>query len=375
MPIGIAVPFLDLGAAYAELRGPLDEASARVLASGRFILGEEVEAFESEFARYCGARHCIGVANGLDALHLILRAYAIGAGDEVIVPSNTFIATWLAVTHAGARPVPVEPTPGTYNLDANRIEAAITPRTRAVIAVHLYGQCADMTAISDVCRRHSLRLIEDAAQAHGASWNTKCAGALANAAAFSFYPGKNLGAFGDGGAVTTSDSELAERVQVLGNYGSAIKYEHRYAGFNSRLDEMQAAFLRVKLRVLDTWNERRRRVAAKYVACLPTDVLQLPQVAGNGRPVWHLFVVRTANRSALQRFLADHGVQTLIHYPTPPHLQGAYSSMRYREGDFPIAESMHREVLSLPIGPHLTLEQIDTVVDACRAARFAGAVQ
>ncbi|MEO7013308.1 MAG: DegT/DnrJ/EryC1/StrS family aminotransferase [Dokdonella sp.] len=371
----MTIPFLDLGAAYAELQERVDEAGARVLASGRFVLGEEVEAFESEFARYCGTRHCIGVANGLDALNLILRAYSIGAGDEVIVPSNTFIATWLAVTYAGARPVPVEPVPGSYNLDANRIEAAITPRTRAVIAVHLYGQCADMTAIAEVCRRHSLRLIEDAAQAHGASWNTKRAGALGDAAGFSFYPGKNLGAFGDGGAVTTSDSELADRVRMLGNYGSAVKYEHRYAGFNSRLDEMQAAFLRVKLRVLDVWNERRRRVAVRYGEHLPADVLQLPQVCGNGNPVWHLFVVRTANRSRFQQFLADRGVQTLIHYPTPPHLQGAYSFMGCREGDFPIAEGMHREVLSLPIGPHLTLEQIDTVIDACKAARSSGVIQ
>jgi dTDP-4-amino-4,6-dideoxygalactose transaminase len=369
------VPFLDLVGAHAELRDELDAAALRVLSSGRLLLGPETEAFEAEFAAYCGASHCIGVGNGLDALHLILRAYSIGPGDEVIVPSNTFIATWLAVTYAGATPIPVEPIEGTCNLDPARVEAAITPRTRAVIAVHLYGQCADMTALSGVCRRHGLRLIEDAAQAQGARWAGTRAGALGDAAAFSFYPGKNLGAFGDGGAVVTSDAALAASVRMLGNYGSKKKYEHTVAGFNSRLDEVQAALLRVKLRVLDEWNERRRVIAAHYLDALAPTSLDLPHVAAEAEPVWHLFVVRSRVRDALQAFLAERGVQTLIHYPVAPHRQEAYRDLRLAAGTFPISERIHEEVLSLPIGPHLGAAQVQAVVRACFDAQAQGLLE
>ena len=356
------VPFLDLQAAYRELQSELDEACRRVLQSGWYILGEEVAAFESEFAAYCGARHCIGVANGLDALHLILRACDIGAGDEVIVPSNTFIATWLAVTHAGATPVPVEPDPRTYNLDPARIEAAITPRTRAIMPVHLYGQTADMQPILDIAEGHGLRVIEDAAQAQGAEYRGKRAGTFGDAAAFSFYPGKNLGAFGDAGAVTTNNDAIADELRILRNYGSQKKYYNERIGFNSRLDPIQAALLRVKLRALDRWNDRRRIVAARYAAGLADSSLILPHVPQGIEPVWHLYVVQSNERDALQKQLGDAGIGTLIHYPVPPHLSAAYAAMDGRAGDFPIAEEMAGKVLSLPMGPHLGDEAVDAVI-------------
>lgn len=370
------VPFLDLSRAEAELRDELRLAATSVLESGRYLFGEHTAAFEDEFATYCGARHCAGVANGLDALCLILRAYGIGPGDEVIVPANTFIATWLAVSHVGAIPVPVEPctVQSTFNLDPAAVEAAISPRTRAVIAVHLYGQCADMAPLKAICTQHQILLLEDAAQAHGARFAGKRAGALGDAAAFSFYPGKNLGAFGDGGAVVTNDAELLHRVRQLGNYGSSAKYVHPVAGFNSRLDELQAALLRVKLRVLDRWNARRQSIAALYSASLPRENLRLPSVAPDCEPVWHLYVVKTPNRDALQRFLSSRGVQTLIHYPIPPHLQGAYKDLGYKLGSFPITEAFQSEVLSLPIGPHLDAEQKKAVVDACNDAAEAGVI-
>ena len=361
------VPFLDLDAAYRELQTELDAAVTRALRSGRYILGPECEAFEREFAAYCGVGHCVGVANGLDALHLILRAYGIGAGDEVIVPSNTFIATWLAVSQVGATIVPVEPHPATFNLDPQKVESAITSRTRAIIPVHLYGQCAEMTALSDIGRRHGVLLIEDAAQAHGARWAGARAGSLGDAAAFSFYPGKNLGAFGDAGAITTNDEQLARRLRMLRNYGSTVKYEHDLNGFNSRLDEVQAAMLRVKLQHLESWNARRQAVAKRYLDELANTGLLLPVVAPDAEPVWHLFVVRTADRQLLQRELDKRGVQTLIHYPIPAHRQPAYAHMHFEDGRFPISEAMHREVLSLPMGPHLTDEHALTVIDACKA--------
>lgn len=350
---------------YHELQEALDAAFRRVMASGRYILGEELRAFESEFAAYCGVKHCIGTGNGLDALHLILRAMDIGPGDEVIVPANTFIATWLAVSYAGAVPVPVEPLESTYNLDPSRLEEAITPRTRAVIAVHLYGQPADMDSIREIARAHNLKVIEDAAQAHGARYKGRRTGGLGDAAGFSFYPGKNLGAFGDGGAVTTDDDTLADRVRLLRNYGSPVKYAHDIKGFNSRLDELQAAFLRVKLTRLDAWNDRRRRLATQYLDGLSTiPGVVLPHVPAWAEPVWHLFVIRTPHRDLLQRRLAERGIETLIHYPVPPHKQGAYKEMAGRS--YPVTERLHGEVLSLPMGPAMTDDDVSCVISALR---------
>ncbi|HEY0970491.1 MAG TPA: DegT/DnrJ/EryC1/StrS family aminotransferase [Gemmatimonadales bacterium] len=360
------VRFLDLGATYRELREELDAAVSRVLESGWYLLGEELTAFESEFAAYAGARYCVGVGNGLDALHLSLRAMGVGAGDEVIVPSNTYIATWLGATYAGAVPVPVEPCPDTYNLDPERIAAAITPRTRAVCPVHLYGQPADMDAIGEVAAAHDLWVLADGAQAHGARYKGRRIGVLGDATAWSFYPGKNLGAFGDGGAVTTDDPDLADRLRVLRNYGSRVKYVNEVRGVNSRLDEIQAAVLRVKLRYLDEWNRRRSDIARCYLVELADCGLELPAVPEWAEPVWHLFVVRHADRDGLQRRLRDHGIETLIHYPIPPHLQDAYADLNISAGELPVSEAMHREVLTLPIGPHMTVEEVEAVVSAVR---------
>ncbi len=353
------IPFLDLHAASMELKADLDDAYQRVLNSGWYILGKEVEAFEAEFAAYCGVRHCIGVANGLEALHLVLRAWGIGPGDEVIVPSNTYIATWLAVSQVGAIPVPVEPLETTHNIDPGKIEAAITPKTKAIIPVHLYGQPADMDPIMHVARRYAIKVLEDAAQAHGATYRGRIAGNLGDAAGFSFYPGKNLGALGDGGAVTTNDANLAQQIRRLRNYGSTVKYVNEVAGFNSRLDELQAAFLRVKLKVLDRWNRRRSEVAKYYFKTLPQRFpeLTLPVSLDGADSCWHLFVVQSPNRDDLQRVLKESQVDTMIHYPIPPHLQQAYSHMNRRRGSFPIAERLANSVLSLPMGPHLTTEQ------------------
>ncbi|HEY1952160.1 MAG TPA: DegT/DnrJ/EryC1/StrS family aminotransferase [Gemmatimonadaceae bacterium] len=358
------VPFLDVGASYAELREEIDEAIARVFDNGWFILGRELEAFEAEFAAYLGVRHCIGVANGLDALTLSLRALDVGDGSDVLVPSNTFVATWLAVTYAGARPVPVEPDPSTFNIDPNRIEAAITSRTRVIMPVHLYGQPAAMDAIMEIAARRELFVVEDAAQAHGASYAGRRVGGFGDAAAWSFYPGKNLGAFGDGGAVTTNDDALAARLRSLRNYGSSAKYVHTELGVNSRLDELQAAILRVKLRHLGQWNERRRIVAARYLEGIVSDSVALPAVDRQAEPVWHLFVVKCKDRDQTRAQLEKAGIEALIHYPVPPHLQAAYQSLGYAEGDLPIAEKLHKEVLSLPIGPHLAEEHQERVIDA-----------
>ncbi len=364
------VSFLDLHSPYQELKEEMDVAYRRVMESGWYILGEETERFEQEFARYCGVKHCIGLGNGLEALHLILRAYEIGDEDEVIVPANTYIATWLAITYAGARPVPVEPDPFTYNMDPAGIETAITSRTRAIMPVHLYGQPADMDSILGIARLHNLIVIEDAAQAHGALYKTRKAGALGDVAGWSFYPGKNLGAMGDAGAVTTDDDSLADRVRVLRNYGSRVKYHNEVKGFNSRLDPLQAAFLRVKLTRLDEWNSRRKTLAGRYLEAL-ADVpdLILPYVPKWADPSWHLFVIRHPERDALQKHLTENGIGTLIHYPIPPHLSDAYREMGYREGDFPITEAIHRTVLSLPMGPHLGADQLDRVVEAIRSFR------
>jgi dTDP-4-amino-4,6-dideoxygalactose transaminase len=357
------VPFLELKPTYLELKEELDAAYHRVMDSGWYLLGAELESFEAEFAAYCDAKQCVAVGSGLDALHLILRAYGIGAGDEVLVPSNTFIATWLAVSYSGAEPVPVEPDPLTCNIDPERIEAAITPSTKAIIPVHLYGQPADMDPIMAIACRHGLKVIEDNAQAQGARYKGRRTGSLGDAAAHSFYPGKNLGAFADAGAVTTSDAELANRIRILRNYGSKEKYYNEVKGFNSRMDELQAAFLRTKLKQLDAWNNRRRAVAAHYLRELHDSAgLILPFVPEWAEPVWHLFVVQHPKRDALREKLAGAAIGALIHYPLPPHLSGAYVGGKWRRGAFPIAEDLADTVLSLPMGPHLTEEQVSHVI-------------
>ena len=362
------VPFLDLKAAYRELQADLDAAGRRVMESGWYILGQEVEAFEHEFAAYCGAKHCVSVGNGLDALILILRSYEIGPDSEVIVPANTYIATWLAVSYAGAMPVPVEPDLQTYNLDPGRVEDAITARTRAIIPVHLYGQPAAMEAIREIALRHGLKVIEDAAQAHGSLYGGKRAGTFGDAAAFSFYPTKNLGAFGDAGAVVTNDDGISDRVRVLRNYGSRARYYNEVKGVNSRLDPIQASFLRVKLQHLDEWNARRRKVAREYLDALDgSPDLILPSVAPGAESAWHLFVLRHRRRDKLQKHLNESGIGTLVHYPVPPHLSGAYANGSWKPGDFPLTEELAGTVLSLPIGPHLGGDGIAAIIHAVRA--------
>ncbi|MBF0158661.1 MAG: DegT/DnrJ/EryC1/StrS family aminotransferase [Magnetococcales bacterium] len=358
------IPFLDLQAVNNPYRKEFHAVMERILDRGWLILGQEVEAFESEFADYCGVRHCIGVGNGLDALHLVLRAWNIGPGDEVIVPAHTFIATWLAVTHTGATPVPVEPQLTSYNLDPDCIEEAITARTRAIVPVHLYGQPADMDVINTIAQRHGLKVLEDAAQAHGALYRGKRVGGLGDAAGFSFYPVKNLGALGDGGAVTTNDDQLADALRLLRNYGSRHKYHNEVVGFNSRLDELQAALLRVKLRHLDRCNEHRRRIANLYREGLQGLDLVIPAVPEWADPVWHLFVIRHVKRDWLQQKLSEAGVGTLIHYPVPPYRQPAYAAMALKNGRFPVTEALHDTVLSLPIGPTMTMDQAYEVIEA-----------
>ena len=360
---GMTVPFLDLGAAYKELQADLEPAILASLRSGWYIGGDSVESFEAEFAQYTETRHCVGVANGLDALHLALRAMDIGPGDEVIVPSNTYIATWLAVSQCGATPVPVEPLETTCNIDPALIEAAITPRTKAIIPVHLYGQPADLDPILAIARKHGLRVLEDAAQAHGARYKGQRIGSHGDVVAWSFYPGKNLGALGDGGAITTNDPELADRISVLRNYGSRVKYVNEVQGYNSRLDPVQAAALRVKLKVLDAWNARRVTIAALYTDQLAATGLILPVVPEWAEPVWHLYAIQAPQRDALQKTLTDAGIGTVIHYPIPPHLQQAYAGNGFTASQFPIAQRMAKRMLSLPIGPHLRREQHEFIID------------
>ena len=359
------VPFLDLKAPYLELRNEIDDAMQRVLDSGWYLLGDELTRFENEWATFVGAEYCSGVANGLDALRLSLEALDVGPGAEVIVPSNTYIATWLAVTQVGATVVPVEPDPATFNIDPNRIEDAITARTRVILPVHLYGQPADVDAVQDIARRHSLRVVEDAAQAHGARVRGKRVGA-ADVVAWSFYPGKNLGALGDAGAVTTDDPDVADRVRVLRNYGSRIKYHNERRGYNSRLDEVQAAVLRAKLPHLEAWNDRRASQAQRYACELASAELTLPAAPSWAEAVWHLYVVRSPHRDALRTHLATNGIDTLIHYPLPAHRQPAYADAAFAADAFPIASAMASEVLSLPIGPHMTADQQSLVIDAVR---------
>ena len=361
------VPFLDVGQTYSEIKDELDAAYQRVMNSGWYILGEEVAGFEREFAAYCGVKNCVGVGNGLEALQLILRGYGIGAGDEVIVPANTYIATWLAVSNAGARVVPVEPVERTFNIDPSRVEQALTSRTKAILPVHLYGQPADMDLLREIARKHGLKLIEDAAQAHGARYRERRVGNLGDAAGWSFYPTKNLGAYGDAGAVTTNDDELAERIRLLRNYGSKTKYYNEEKGINSRLDELQAALLRVRLRYLDEWNGRRARIAARYLSALRETDIRLPMVCDGADPVWHLFVIRSKQRDSLQAYLKSRGVNTLVHYPVPPHLQQAYPELEISRGTFPVTEAIHREVLSLPMGPHLSDSDVQRTIDEVKS--------
>lgn len=357
------LPFFDLSPAYHRIKEECDEAYRRVMASSWFILGREVEAFEREYAAYCGSAYCVGVASGLDALFLSLKAWGIGRGDEVIVPSNTYIATWLAVSHTGATPVPVEPVESTYNINPDLVEAAITPETKALLPVHLYGQPAAMGPITDLARKHGLKVLQDAAQAHGAKYRGEPIGGLGDAAAFSFYPSKNLGACGDGGAITTNDESMAGTLRCLRNYGSAKKYVNDIPGYNSRLDELQAALLRVKLGHLDAWNQERKRIAHLYNTGLEGigDIV-LPRCAPDSDSVYHLYVIRTERRDQLQQFLTEKGIGTHIHYPIAPHLQKAYAELGLRKGSLRLAEQIADTCLSLPMYPGLGEQDVERAV-------------
>ncbi|MBM3695407.1 MAG: DegT/DnrJ/EryC1/StrS family aminotransferase [Actinobacteria bacterium] len=366
-PPGRRVPFLDVGAAYRELKGDIDAAIHRVLDSGWFILGPEVEAFEQEFAAYVEAEHCIGVGNGLDALRLILGALDIGPGDEVLVPGQTFIATWLAVMEVGATPVAVDVDPHTHNMDPALVEAAITPRTRAIMPVHLYGLPADLGPLQEIATRRGLELVEDAAQAQGARYRGRRAGGIGRAAGFSFYPAKNLGAFGDAGAVTTNDADLAARVRSLRNYGSSAKYRHEEIGINSRLDEIQAAVLRARLTRLDEWNARRQERARHYLAGLAgVGPLQLPVEPADTESVWHIFAVLAPDREALHRHLETRGIGSMVHYPEACHRHPAFAGRGWESTPLPASERLAASELSLPMGPHLSLEDLDYVVAETR---------
>ncbi|MBN4081097.1 DegT/DnrJ/EryC1/StrS family aminotransferase [Caldithrix abyssi] len=358
----VRTQFFDIKEIQKSLRPELDDAYRRVMDSGRFIMGKELQAFEREFADYCGIKYCIGVGSGLDALHLILRGYGIGEGDEVIVPGNTFIATWLAVTYAGACPVPVDPNLDTYNIDPQKIEAVVTRKTKAVIAVHLYGQPAEMQDIRQIVDKHGLKLIEDAAQAQGARYKSRPAGSLGDAAAFSFYPAKNMGALGDAGVISTNDTQLDQKIRLLRNYGSVEKYHHISKGFNSRLDEIQAAFLRVKLAHLDAWNDERTEIAGIYsekLSALSPELIN-PKLADDVQSVFHQYVVRCNTRDKLQNYLAEHGLQTMVHYPIPPHKQTAYSEFKHHF--LPISEVIAETCLSLPMYPGLSKEHLNFII-------------
>lgn len=357
------IPFLNFEYMNQDVKKEVQEAFKRVFDSKWYILGKEVEKFEVNFAEYCGVKHCIGVGNGLEALVLILKGYGIGEGDEVIVPSNTYIATALAVSYVGAKPIFVEPDLDTYNINPYKIEEKISDKTKAIIAVHLYGQPADMEPITNIAKKYGLKVIEDSAQAHGARYKSIMTGNLGDAAGFSFYPGKNLGAYGDGGCITTNDDELARKIRALRNYGSHKKYHNLYKGHNSRLDEMQAAFLDIKLRYLDEWNKDRNRIAKIYLENIKNLKIVLPKVQNNCEHVWHLFVIRTKNRDELQTYLKEKGIETLIHYPIPMHLQPAYEDLGFSKGEFPLAEKIADEVLSLPMWPGMKNEEVRYVID------------
>ena len=360
------IQFLDLKGINQMHRAEMLAAFERVLDSGWYIMGNELTAFEREYADYCGALECVGVANGLDALTLSLRALGVGPGDEVLVPSNTYIATWLAVSHVGATPVPVEPDDRTANMDPERLGAALTSRTRVILPVHLYGQPVELDPILRFARQHGLKVVEDGAQAHGARYKGKRLGAHGDIVTWSFYPGKNLGALGDGGAITTNDTSIAASIRELRNYGSKIKYHNEVIGYNSRLDELQAALLRAKLLHIDLENRNRALIAERYLTGLAGLDLQLPYIHTDCESAWHLFVVRHKKRDAFARALNAIGVGTVIHYPIPPHLQPAYASLGISEGLLPISERIHREVISLPISPVMTIDQADEVIGKVR---------
>lgn len=360
------IPFVDLKAQYRQIKDEVDPAVLAVMQRGDFVLGGAVAEFERAFAEYCGVKYCIGVDSGYSALEMIIRAYDIGPGDEVITAANTFIATTLAISNAGATPVLVDCDPVTYNLDASKIEAAITARTRAIMPVHLYGQTADMDAIQAIARKHNLFVFEDAAQASGARYKGRRAGSLGHAAGFSFYPGKNLGAYGDGGAVTTNDPEIAEKLRLLRNIGQKVKYFHEVKGFNHRLDTMQAAVLGVKLPHLDGWNASRRRAAATYAEMLAGLPLITPQTADYAEHIFHLYVIRVPDRESLMEHLKELGIATGLHYPIPIHLQPAYAELGYERGDFPVTEAYAETIVSLPIFPELDDEKVAYVAGAVR---------
>lgn len=355
------IKFLDLHKINEQYRREIDQAIKRVLDSGWYLLGKENEAFCSEFAKYCETKHCIGVANGLDALTLIIKAYGFGKGDEIIVPANTYIASILAISANGATPILVEPDINTYNIDPDKIEEKITENTKAILVVHLYGQAAPIEKILELAKKYNLKVIEDSAQAQGAIYKGKRTGNLGDASGFSFYPGKNLGCLGDGGAVTTNDNELAQKIMALRNYGSHIKYENLYKGVNSRLDEIQAAILRIKLNYLDKDNQKRREIAKYYRENIKNTDIILPQAENEESHVWHIFAIRTKNRENLQNYLNENKIQTLIHYPIAPHKQEAYKE--WSDLNFPITEQIHGEILSLPISPVMTKEEVKKVVE------------
>ena len=361
------IPFVSFRPMERELDQDLRSAFERVLARSWYIRGAEDEAFEKAFAQYCGARYCVGVGNGLDALMLALKALDVGAGDEVIVPSNTYIATVLAVMYVGAKPIFVEPDIRTFNIDSARIEEVITPKTRVIMPVHLYGQSCDMEPIMVIACKHGLKVVEDCAQAHGATYKGRKIGTFGDAAGFSFYPGKNLGALGDGGAVVTDNEELAERIRALGNYGSDYKYHHIYKGNNSRLDEMQAAFLAAKLPHLDRMNEARRRIAELYTKGIQNPKVVKPYVAPECVPVWHIYAIRCAERNELERYLSKKGIGTNKHYPIPIHLQECCRDLQIPEGSLPVAEEISRTELSLPMYYGMTDEEVQYVIDAVNA--------
>ncbi len=355
------VKFLDLHKINEQYRNGIDEAIKRVLDSGWYLLGKENESFDKNFAEYCSVKHSIGVANGLEALRLIINAYGFGTGDEIIVPANTYIASILAISQNGCMPVLVEPDINTYNINPDLIEEKITSKTKAIMVVHLYGQAVEMEKIWALAKKYNLKIIEDCAQAHGAFYQGKRVGNLGDAAGFSFYPGKNLGCLGDGGAITTNDDEFAQKIKALRNYGSHIKYQNLYQGFNSRLDEIQAAVLDVKLKGLDNDNNKRREVAKYYLENIKNPLITLPQVKDENSHVWHVFVVRVEKREEFQKYLTENDVQTLIHYPIPPHKQEAYKE--WNGLSYPITEQIHKEIVSLPVSPVMTDDEVKKVVE------------
>lgn len=357
------IPFLDVGESYLELKSEIDIAISRVLDSGCYILGSEVEAFEKEWAKYCEAKYAVGLGSGLDALILALRSLDVGPGDEVIVPSHTYIATWMAITAVGAIPVPVEPSNRTYNIDPDKIAASITKKTKVFLPVHLYGQAVNIDPIIGLANQHGIKIIEDAAQAHGARYKGRRIGSHGHIVCWSFYPGKNLGAFGDAGAITTNDQKIAERIALLRNYGSKKKYFNNEIGINSRLDPLQAAVLSVKLKILDKWTEQRCTIANTYKEKLNNCGLILPYVPDWANPVWHLYVVRSQARNKLQDHLTKTGIETLIHYPIPPHMQAAYNNLNIPAETLPLSKQISQEILSLPIGPHLNNDKIVFIID------------